>query len=260
MPIIKCQRCNNKVSQEEVNQYKWCKDCAEKFEKNKNSRIMRVSICKCCGQSFEYEAIRSSGRLKLTCDECAKKNLEQAKHRINSDKTQIKTNKESSNNAVLEGVEGTQKTNKTQINSNKPQIKTEQKPSVEEVVMKADGTLTQESSKNPWNYIEKAIEAVMATDNTKEIKNELLGVNNEKIDMVNNPPHYKLPGLDVESYQIVKAVLSKEEFAGWCRGNILKYQFRAGRKGNKKEDLEKANKYTAWLEETLAGMDGEYGV
>ena len=42
-------------------------------------------------------------------------------------------------------------------------------------------------------------------------------LSNEVIDMVNSPPHYKLTGLDIESVDVIRAVLTAEEFRGWCK-------------------------------------------
>lgn len=67
--------------------------------------------------------------------------------------------------------------------------------------------------------------------------------------LVDNPPHYQiLPG--VQAIDVIKATLSKEEFIGYCKGNILKYVLRANLK-NKEEDLHKANKYSEYLNEIL---------
>ncbi len=37
-------------------------------------------------------------------------------------------------------------------------------------------------------------------------------------DAVNNPKHYKLRGLDVESVDVIKATLTPEEFRGMAKG------------------------------------------
>lgn len=55
-------------------------------------------------------------------------------------------------------------------------------------------------------------------------------LSNELIDMVNSPPHYKLNGLDIESVDVIRAVLTAEEFRGWCKGNAIKYLMRLARK------------------------------
>ncbi len=74
-------------------------------------------------------------------------------------------------------------------------------------------------------------------------------------DMVNHPSHYKLAN-GLESKDIVRATLTPEEYKGWCKGNALKYQFRAGKKDPSKikEDYEKA----VWfLNEMIRIMDKE---
>lgn len=68
-------------------------------------------------------------------------------------------------------------------------------------------------------------------------------------DAVHHPSHYTLPGLDVESIDVIRAVLTPEEFKGWCKGNALKYSLRAGRKDPTKEvqDLAKAGVFLSWV-------------
>lgn len=59
---------------------------------------------------------------------------------------------------------------------------------------------------------------------------------------VTNPKHYNLfPGQ--QSIDVIQAALTPEEFAGFCKGNALKYRLRAGEKGDATEDLAKANWY-----------------
>lgn len=68
-------------------------------------------------------------------------------------------------------------------------------------------------------------------------------------DEVHNPNHYKLNGLNIEAVDVVKAVLTEEEFKGWCRGNALKYLMRAGKKDKSKEkqDFAKAGVFISWI-------------
>lgn len=60
------------------------------------------------------------------------------------------------------------------------------------------------------------------------------------IDPVNHPPHYTTGQFEV--INILEDKLSKEEFKGFLKGNILKYVFRADHKGGK-TDYEKARFY-----------------
>ena len=65
-------------------------------------------------------------------------------------------------------------------------------------------------------------------------------------DIVNNPKHYRIPGTDVQVIQVIKGVLTKEEFEGSLKSNVIKYILREKEKGGLK-DLEKAYKYLGWL-------------
>lgn len=59
----------------------------------------------------------------------------------------------------------------------------------------------------------------------------------EEVDLVNHPPHYKSKG-GIESIEVI------ESFGlSFCLGNAIKYILRCEKKGNKKQDLEKARWY-----------------
>jgi hypothetical protein len=64
-------------------------------------------------------------------------------------------------------------------------------------------------------------------------------------DLINTPPHYTDGGIETIDY--IRAKLTREEFIGLCRGNILKYVSRAGKKGSALEDYKKAEVYLGWL-------------
>lgn len=73
-------------------------------------------------------------------------------------------------------------------------------------------------------------------------------VHEKRVDMVNNPPHYKVGGL--ETIDILKAKLTKEEYRGYLKGNVIKYATRAGFKGASAEDAGKL----AWYAQRLAEL------
>lgn len=60
-------------------------------------------------------------------------------------------------------------------------------------------------------------------------------------DMVNNPPHYKIGGIETIDY--MKAKSTPEEFKGHLRLTAIKYLSRTGYKGDAIEDLKKAQWY-----------------
>ena len=64
----------------------------------------------------------------------------------------------------------------------------------------------------------------------------------ESADMVNKPPHYQGK---VECIDAIESALGPVGFHAYCRGNALKYTFRAGRKGDAQIDLAKAAWYLA---------------
>nr|DAL53767.1 MAG TPA_asm: nucelotide kinase [Caudoviricetes sp.] len=65
-------------------------------------------------------------------------------------------------------------------------------------------------------------------------------------DAVRSPKHYKLPGLNIESIDVLRSVLTPEEFKGFCRGNALKYLIRAGKKDNELQDIKKS-RHIYWM-------------
>lgn len=72
----------------------------------------------------------------------------------------------------------------------------------------------------------------------------------ETSDVVNNPAHYTTGG--IECIDAMQAMLSREEFIGYLRGNIFKYQWRYKHK-NGVEDLRKAD----WCAQRLIRVEGE---
>ena len=65
-------------------------------------------------------------------------------------------------------------------------------------------------------------------------------------DMVNHPSHYNQGG--IETLDIIKMSLTKEEYRGYLKGNVLKYRERAQFKGNAEQDYAKAKFYFDELE------------
>lgn len=59
--------------------------------------------------------------------------------------------------------------------------------------------------------------------------------------------HYKDMG--VQPWEVMEAVLTREEFIGFLKGNIVKYSMRQGRKDS--DDANKAKHYIRKLEEVM---------
>lgn len=64
-------------------------------------------------------------------------------------------------------------------------------------------------------------------------------------DKVNHPSHYTSGG--IECIEAIKASMSKDEYKGYLKGNVLKYIWRYKNKNNPIEDLKKAKVYLEWL-------------
>lgn len=67
-------------------------------------------------------------------------------------------------------------------------------------------------------------------------------------DPVIKPDHYQRGGIETKDY--IKAKLTKEEFIGYCMGNVLKYTSRYKDKGGV-QDLGKAKVYLEWAIEEM---------
>lgn len=72
-------------------------------------------------------------------------------------------------------------------------------------------------------------------------------------DSVNNPSHYASGA--IECIDAMESMLSRDEFIGYLRGNIFKYQWRYKHK-NGLEDLKKAE----WYQRKLIEVEGRVSV
>lgn len=68
-----------------------------------------------------------------------------------------------------------------------------------------------------------------------------------------NPDHYKVGG--IETIEFIEAKLSPEEFAGYCRGNAMKYISRAGHKDVTAIEIGKAIWYLQRWRDSLLHTD-----
>lgn len=68
---------------------------------------------------------------------------------------------------------------------------------------------------------------------------------------VDSPPHYKLNEHGIEAIDAIEASMSKEEYQGYLKGNVMKYLWRYKYKGREKQDLAKAKWYLSRLEGTI---------
>ncbi|HUH31583.1 MAG TPA: DUF3310 domain-containing protein [Rhodanobacter sp.] len=72
-------------------------------------------------------------------------------------------------------------------------------------------------------------------------------------DPVNHPAHYT--GGDVECIDAIRAALTEGEFIGFLKGQVLKYVWRNGKKGDPVEDAAKG----LWYQRRLHGaLDAQY--
>ncbi len=67
-------------------------------------------------------------------------------------------------------------------------------------------------------------------------------------DVVNQPPHYNTG--KIECIDAIEQSMDEKEYAGYLKGNVLKYLWRYNYKGKPTEDLKKAAWYLDRLIET----------
>ena len=70
----------------------------------------------------------------------------------------------------------------------------------------------------------------------------------KKVEDAVNPAHYKVEGLP-EAIDIINHLMHREQYEGFLWGNILKYAYRFGRKGDKAETAGKIAWYATQLKE-----------
>ena len=63
--------------------------------------------------------------------------------------------------------------------------------------------------------------------------------------------HYK--DMPMQPWAVMEAVLTRDEFIGFLKGNIVKYSMRAGQKAGATQDGKKAWHYRQKLDEVLNG-------
>ena len=83
----------------------------------------------------------------------------------------------------------------------------------------------------------------------RRLREEQANLQSDNIDLINHPPHYNQGG--IECIDAIEAALGTEAFLAYCRGNIIKYMWRADHK-NGAEDLKKAHWYADRIVQTLS--------
>ena len=78
----------------------------------------------------------------------------------------------------------------------------------------------------------------------------------KKVDDAINPSHYKVKGIS-EAYEIINHLMHREQYEGFLWGNIIKYAYRYGRKGDKAETAGKIVWYANQLKDLAEEKRGE---
>lgn len=76
-------------------------------------------------------------------------------------------------------------------------------------------------------------------------------LNEQSVDVVNSPPHYKTGG--IEAIEGIEASMGPEAYAGYLKGSVTKYLWRYEKKGKPLEDLKKARWFLDRLIQKVEG-------
>ena len=73
----------------------------------------------------------------------------------------------------------------------------------------------------------------------------------EEEEQVNHPAHYTQGSM--ETIEKIKLLLTEEEYRGFLKGNIIKYDDRMNHKGDAESDLQKSKWYAKRLRSSYYG-------
>lgn len=74
------------------------------------------------------------------------------------------------------------------------------------------------------------------------------------IEGIDHPDHYGGGDNPYETIKVLRATMAHAEFQGFCKGNVIKYAMRAGKKGGADQaaiDLKKARDYLDFALEAI---------
>lgn len=133
-------------------------------------------------------------------------------------------------------------------------IEVHEHPSVYPVVVKWDNSatslvedvnsFTEDGYLSRWTKTDY-IRISIAREPLKE--GETMKDNKIRTDAI-NPPHYRVKGIP-EAYDIMTHLMNREQLEGFLWGNIIKYAYRYGRKGDEAETAGKIKWYAQKLKE-----------
>jgi len=69
--------------------------------------------------------------------------------------------------------------------------------------------------------------------------------------------HYQI--LEQQPIEIMQALMSPEQFFGFCWGNVIKYALRCGNKDSRAKEMQKVAQYAMWATQALDGTKVDLG-
>ena len=101
--------------------------------------------------------------------------------------------------------------------------------------------------KRDWTKITVVGKAI-PKDEDDGVADRMMDALDKKTDDAINPAHYKVKGIP-EAHEIINHLMHMEQYEGFLWGNILKYAYRFGRKGDKAETAGKIEWYAKQLKD-----------
>lgn len=88
----------------------------------------------------------------------------------------------------------------------------------------------------------------MSEEADTRVVDRMMDALDKKTEDAINPSHYKVKGIS-EAHEIINHLMHREQYEGFLWGNIIKYAYRYGRKGDKAETAGKIAWYATKLKE-----------
>lgn len=107
---------------------------------------------------------------------------------------------------------------------------------------------------SPMTTEEDLMDWLKEAEKTQDIQ-PLVNIDEAAHDAVNHPNHYCKGG--IECINVIRAIMSPEQFQGYCIGNVTKYVFRWQDKDGL-QDLKKAAVYLNWAIEAAEEKQADY--
>ena len=120
------------------------------------------------------------------------------------------------------------------------------KNSVFRVILMSNLVLENRKQESKPTKLEKLVERQARQDAKERRSKDLRG------GTAKDATHYQKAAM--QPIEVMQRFLTREEFIGFLKGNIIKYKARAAFKGSRNEDMQKTRQYAYWLAMAETGV------